>query len=254
MSEGTDTHSSLRGEHYYIEVNAFALRGDTAWLQSLDGTWYELPRASTDEITIAFGDGAPSHVSLRWLDEYLEMPGVKVRVSERSQVDEDRVPGDVRGLAPAVEPAPAPVAGESSRALLVKATCTLYGKTEISGSCPFCGAWRNSGNTKLSLDLSGPTNGGPAEKGDGRIPNRCACDEANALLIQGIALCDAVSGLMADWDELYEKGCPPCAPVGDIYVKELRDIHTRRMQFEALCEALLAQTKVDSPPETSKEP
>jgi hypothetical protein len=116
-------------------------------------------------------------------------------------------------------------------------TCKRCGKTQVSGSCPFCQMPRTLANTEVGLRLLMLAAG----SGDAEVPPRCACDESNRLISAGLSLCDVVTSLMADWDELDDTDIPDEALVSDIYFGELRQIRNELSKFQRLATRLLAQ-------------
>jgi hypothetical protein len=72
----------------FVTVNCYKLRGELAWIQSSEGSWYKIPSARTAKIAVSMNDALPSQVDVRWLDEYLEIPGVKVGIPRKFHVED----------------------------------------------------------------------------------------------------------------------------------------------------------------------
>jgi len=118
-------------------------------------------------------------------------------------------------------------------------TCKRCGKTQVSGSCPFCQMPRTLANTEVGLRLLMLAAG----SGDAEVPPRCACDESNQLISAGLSLCDAVASIMfmADWDELDNTDLPKESLVSEICVGEMRQIRSELRNFQKLATSLLSQ-------------
>jgi len=75
-------------ELVFVTVNCYKLRRELAWIQSAEGSWYKIPNAKTAKIAVSMNDALPSQVAVRWLDEYLEMSGVKVGIPRKFHVED----------------------------------------------------------------------------------------------------------------------------------------------------------------------